>query len=274
MDFRIAVLDMNAGNANQGMRCIREIVRQWAAMNNHQIVVDEFDVRQKNELPDLSYDIYLSSGGPGSPLDSLNEPWDNNFCKWIQAVQNYNDNARHFPKKYAFFICHSYQLACRHYGLAKVSERKSVSFGVFPMHMTEAASAEPVFDGLQDPFYAVDSRSFQVTEPDEALFEQMGAQVLAIEKDRPHVPLERALMAIRFNDYFIGTQFHPEADAIGMSMHLQTEDKKKGVIENHGEAKWRSMIEQLHDPDKIMYTYSHIIPNFLNTAACALSKAA
>ena len=95
----------------------------------------------------------------------------------------------------------------------------------------------------------------------------MGAQILAIEKDRPHVPYDRAVMAIRFNDYFIGTQFHPEADAIGMSMHLQTPDKKQSVIENHGEAKWHSMIEQLNDPDKIMFTYSHILPNFLNKAA-------
>ena len=70
-------------------------------------------------------------------------------------------------------------------------------------------------------------------------------------------------MAVRFNDNMIGTQFHPEADAIGMSLHLQTEDKKKTVIENHGEAKWHSMIEQLNDPEKIMWTYAHILPNFL-----------
>jgi homoserine O-succinyltransferase len=81
-------------------------------------------------------------------------------------------------------------------------------------------------------------------------------------------------MAIRFNDYFIGTQFHPEADAIGMSMHLQTPDKKQNVIENHGEAKWRNMIDHLNDPDKIMFTYSHILPNFLNIAASRMIQAA
>lgn len=274
MDLRVALLDMNAGNPNQGMRCIREIVRHWGAMHRHNIQLDEFDVRRKNELPDLSYDIYISSGGPGSPLESVDEAWDKNFCKWIQTVEDYNKNNNYYPKKHVFFICHSYQLACRYYGLAKVSERKSMSFGVFPIHMTDAAYNEPVFDGLSDPFYAVDSRSYQVTEPDEVVMTQMGAQILAIEKERPHVPYERALMAIRFNDYFIGTQFHPEADAIGMSMHLQTPDKKQSVIENHGEAKWHSMIEQLNDPDKIMFTYSHILPNFLNIAVNAMSKAA
>ncbi|WP_170971153.1 type 1 glutamine amidotransferase [Ilyomonas limi] len=274
MDLRIAVLDMNDGHANQGMRCIREIIKHWSTLHQYNIQLDEFNVRQKTELPDLSYDIYISSGGPGSPLESVDEAWDKQFCQWIQAVEDYNTDVNHYPKKHVFFICHSYQLACRYYGLAKVSERKSMSFGVFPMHMTEAASNEPVFDGLQDPFYAVDSRSYQVTEPDDEVIEKMGAQILAIEKDRPHVPYDRAVMAIRFNDYFIGTQFHPEADAIGMSMHLQTEDKKKSVIENHGEAKWKSMIEQLNDPDKIMFTYSHILPNFLNIAAGAMIEAA
>ena len=45
-------------------------------------------------------------------------------------------------------------------------------------------------------------------------------------------------MSVRFNEYMIGTQFHPEADAIGMSLYLQTEEKKKTVIENYGLKKW------------------------------------
>jgi hypothetical protein len=93
-----------------------------------------------------------------------------------------------------------------------------------------------------------------------------GAKILCIEKERPHVPYERAIMAMRFNDYFIGTQFHPEADPVGMSMYLQTEEKKKTVVENHGNEKWESMVMQLNDPDKISWTYSHILPNFLNIA--------
>ena len=91
----------------------------------------------------------------------------------------------------------------------------------------------------------------------------MGGEILCIEKERPHVPLERAVMAIRFNPYIVGTQFHPEADAEGMSMYLQQEDKKKNVIDNHGEEKWVSMIEQLNDPDKITLTNSQILPNFI-----------
>jgi GMP synthase-like glutamine amidotransferase len=164
------------------------------------------------------------------------------------------------------FICHSFQLACRHYDIAEITRRKSTAFGVFPVHLQEEGKHEPIFAGLPDPFYTVDSRNYQVIRPRPERLVQLGGHVLAIEKERPHVPLERAIMAIRFSECMIGTQFHPEADAAGMSMYLQRDDKKNTVIAEHGEEKWRSMIEQLDDPDKIRWTYSHVIPNFLDNA--------
>ena len=263
---RIAILDMNDGQPNQGMRCIREILQWWRNTNRYDLKYDEFDVRQGKEVPDLSYDTYISSGGPGSPLESENSEWENKFFHWIHQVEKWNNDIASFPKKHIFFICHSFQLACRYFKIAEVSKRKSTAFGVFPIHELREGKSEPVFEGLPDPFYGVDSRDFQVTQPYHNRLRQMGGCVLAIEKERPHVQLERAVMAVRFNEYFVGTQFHPEADAVGMSMYLQREDKKKTVIENHGEAKWRSMLEHLNDPDKIMLTNRCILPNFLNIA--------
>ncbi len=263
--LRIAILDLYKGEKNQGMRGIRQIIKQFGEINQLNIELDEFDVRQKNSVPDLSYDIYISSGGPGSPLDSEGSEWEKYYFEWLSQVEDWNADAMQLQKKYVFFICHSFQLACRHWQLATVCARKSTSFGVFPIHLLEEGKEEPVFEGMADPFYAVDSRDYQVIEPRMNILYK-GAKVLCIEKDRPHVPYERAIMAIRFNDYFIGTQFHPEADAVGMSMYLQTEEKKKTVIENHGEKKWKSMIEQLNDPDKILWTYAHILPNFLTIA--------
>jgi len=266
---RIAILDLYEGVTNQGMRGIREIINQFGEINQLNIDLDEFDVRLKNSVPDLTYDIYISSGGPGSPLESEGSEWEKKYFKWLGAVEKWNDDAMQLPKKYVFFICHSFQLVCRHWQLAKVCARKSTSFGVFPIHLLEEGKEEPVFNGMADPFYAVDSRDFQVIEPRMNVLYK-GAKILCIEKDRPHLPYERAIMGIRFSEYFIGTQFHPEADAIGMSMYLQTEEKKKTVIDNHGLAKWKSMIEQLNDPDKILWTYAHILPNFLNIALNSL----
>ena len=264
--FRVAILDMYEGVPNQGMRCLREILNQFGEANNIDLQWDEFEVRLEKQVPDLSYDIYISSGGPGSPLDSEGNEWEKVYFNWYNQVDKYNQNPANVQKKQVFFICHSFQLICRHLNIANVTKRKSTAFGVFPMHLMNDGKNEPIFNGLRDPFYSVDSRDFQVIEPNHNKLRQMGASILAIEKERPHIPLERAVMAIRFNEYMIGTQFHPEADAVGMTMYLQREDKKQTVIENHGFDKWKSMIDHLNDPDKILLTYSHVIPNFLNEA--------
>ena len=264
--IRVAILDLYEGQANQGMRCIRELLREFGLAHDLTLEVDEFEVRLTKNVPDLSYDIYISSGGPGSPLDSAGSEWEMAYFGWLKEVERYNDDPACPARRHVLFICHSFQLICRHYGIAEVTSRRSTAFGVFPVHLLEGATEEPVFSGLQDPFYAVDSRSYQVIRPDRQRIADMGGCVLAIEKERPHVQLERAIMAVRFNDAMIGTQFHPEADPTGMSMYLRREDRKKTVIAEHGEEKWKSMVDQLEDPDKIRWTYSHIIPNFLTYA--------
>ncbi len=265
-NIRVAILDLYEGVENQGMRCLTEIINQWAEYNNYNHILDVFEVRIKQEIPDLSYDIYISSGGPGSPIDSKGTEWENKFFNFINKLEHWNTHFDNYPKKHILFICHSFQLACRYFNVAEVIPRKSTSFGVFPIHPLIGTDEEPVFNGLSNPFYVVDSRDYQVVKPKHHALKELGGAILAIEKERTHVPLERAVMAIRFNEYFIGTQFHPEADAQGMSMYLKRADKKETVIKNHGEAKWASMLEQLGDPHKISFTYNHIVPNFLNLA--------
>jgi homoserine O-succinyltransferase/O-acetyltransferase len=282
--IRVAILDLYEGQPNQGMRCIRELLREYGRDHDLDIGTEEFEVRLEKKVPDLSYDIYISSGGPGSPLDSEGSEWEAAYFGWLKEIERYNAQPPPSspnllnpsdppnPAKQVLFICHSFQLICRHYALAHVTHRKSTAFGVFPVHLQEEGKEEPVFAGLQDPFFAVDSRSYQVIQPDPQRLAETGARVLAIEKERPHIPLERAIMAVRFNEHMIGTQFHPEADAAGMSMYLQREDRKATVVAEYGEEKWRSMIEQLDDPDKIRWTYSHVIPNFLDYALTFIKK--
>lgn len=270
--INIAILDLYEGHANQGMRCIREIINTWAEYNQLNVHFDEFDVRLKEEIPDTSYHIYISTGGPGSPLDTIDSSWEKKYFQWLKSIEQWNKNTTNIPK-HVFFICHSFQLLCRHYAIGNVCKRKSTSFGVFPVHKLEEGNEEVIFENLKDPFYVVDSRDYQVIEPNYSVLREMGGKILAIEKNRPHVPFERAIMAVRFNEYFIGTQFHPEADAIGMKLHLLTEDKKATVILNHSKEKWESMVEQLGDPEKILWTYSHILPNFLNNAVGVYSVA-
>jgi len=264
--LKIAILDLYEGEPNQGMRCLRSILSEFAEENNIRVDWNEFDVRLLNEVPDMSYDVFISSGGPGSPLESRYSDWEKKYFAWLNEVERWNMNPANLQKKFVFFICHSFQLSARYYNIGILSKRHSSAFGIFPIHMLEDGFNEPVFSGLRDPFYAVDSRDYQVIQPNPDVIKKMGAKILCIEKERRHVPYERAIMGIRYNEYMIGTQFHPEADASGMAMYLDREDKKKMIIENYGEEKWQNMLAHLNDPDKILWTYSHVLPNFLNQA--------
>jgi GMP synthase-like glutamine amidotransferase len=262
----IAILDLYEGAPNEGMRCIRALVQAFKSEQEKEIISTEFEIRLQHDIPTLDHDIYISSGGPGSPIESEGLAWDNSYMEWISSLEKWNQDPSNKRKKYVFFICHSFQLACRYFKIGNVKKRKSTALGVFPIHMVENGKKESVFNGLNDPFYGVDSRDYQVIEVELNKPVNVDFNILCIEKERPHVPLERAVMGIRFNPYMIGTQFHPEADAQGMSMYLQREDKKNTVIVNHGYEKWKSMIEHLNDPDKISQTNSLILPNFMRNA--------
>ncbi len=264
--LKVAILDLYEGVPNEGMRCLRNILREFGEDNNIQVEWNEFEVRLRNEVPDMNYDVFISSGGPGSPLESRYSDWEKKYFGWLNEVERWNMNPGNLQKKFVFFICHSFQLSARYYNVGIVAKRRSTAFGIFSVHMLEDGFDEPVFAGLHDPFYAMDSRDFQVIQPNYSVLEKLGAKILCIEKERPHVPYERAIMGIRFNEYMIGTQFHPEADVPGMTMYLHREDKKKTIIENYGGKKWQGMIDHLSDPDKILWTYSHVLPNFLNQA--------
>ena len=269
--IKIALLDLYNGEPNEGMRGIREVLTYLNSIHAVTIEWKEFDVRISKELPSIDFDIYISSGGPGNPITNQNEIWESRYFRWIDSIMTWNENKENHKKKYVFFICHSFQMASQYFNIGNVTKRKSSAFGIFPIHMLTDAKKEPVFQGLPDPFYGVDSREYQLIEPNLEKIDALGATLLCIEKDRPHVALERAIMAIRFNPYMVGTQFHPEADAKGMSMYLQRADKKKTVIENYGIEKWESMINHLNDPDKILITNRYVLPNFINQSIEALT---
>ncbi len=264
---RVAVLDMYEGAANQGMRNLLQILEDY----RFHVTYDIFDVRTQNELPDTSYDIYISTGGPGSPLEG-NGIWDKRYFKLIDKLWAHNQqyNSR---KKYVFFICHSFQMACKHFGLGELTKRRSTSFGIFPVHKTQYGVHDPIFETLPDPFWAVDSREWQVVQPNLDRFENFGAQLLALEKIRDHVDYERAIMAVRFSEEFFGTQFHPEADAQGMISYMKEPERRKQIISIHGEAKYNLMLGHLRDADKITLTHNTIIPRFLEMACYALQEA-
>lgn len=254
---RLAILDMNNGIPNQGMRCIRDIVSKY----HNEIEYEVFDVRKEGQIPDLSFDIYISSGGPGSPL-LVGESWEEPFFQLLEDIHTFNIS-QSGPTKFMFLICHSFQLACQHFGLGEVSKRKSTCFGIHPIHKTKDAYDDVIFKSLPDPYFAVESRDWQVVQPDITQFEKHGCKLLSLEKVRSHVDYERAFMAIKFSDEIWGTQFHPEADTIGLKAYLEQEETREKIVSQFGEDKYYRTLAQIGNPRKIKLTQDTILPSFI-----------
>ncbi len=263
--IRVAILDLYNNEPNEGMRCIQQLLHDFPLMPHQTMSFKVFDVRFRHDVPDMDYDIYISTGGPGSPLEEPGARWEKKYFNWIERLLTFN-KLHEAEKKHAYFICHSFQLLCRHLEVAEVCKRNSTAFGIFPIHKTVEGLNEPLFKNLSDPFFAVDSRDWQVIQPDLIRIRKIGATILAIEKERPHVNFERAVMAIRFSDEIIGTQFHPEADPVGMLHYMMRSDKKAHIIKHHGQDKYDEMLLHLNDLDKISMTQQMILPAFLFNA--------
>jgi homoserine O-succinyltransferase/O-acetyltransferase len=242
------------------MRCIIDIANQY----KDNFIIEVFDVRARGQMPAVDHDVYICSGGPGDPREG-DGIWDKAFYSLIQDVSDFNKYSFD-SKKFMFFICHSFQMACAHFELGKITQRKSTSFGIMPVHKTRAGQKDLIFRNLNDPFYVIESRDYQIIQPNIHVFKEKNVEILALEKIRTHVEYERAIMAVRFSPEMVGTQFHPEADPAGMKVHFSKEENREKVIKNHSVEKYDSMMVQLEDEDKISLTHKTILPNFIENA--------
>ncbi|TXF79050.1 type 1 glutamine amidotransferase [Chryseobacterium sp.] len=269
-EIKLALLDMNNGRANQGMRNIKEIAQAFKETAATAVHIEVFEVRYENEMPAVEdFDIFISSGGPGNPHREGME-WEEKFADLLNQIWEHNKISEN--KKYLFLICHSFQLASIHWKLGNICKRKSYSFGVMPIHKTSEGETDFLLKNLAEPFYGVDSRAYQFIEPDLEKFQELGMEIVALEKVRPHIHLERAVMAVRFSEEIFGTQFHPEADPQGMIENLKDEKNREAMIESYGMEKFLETVDRMDDPDKILFTREQILPRFLQQASEQILK--
>ena len=253
--IRIAILDLYDGVPNMGMRCIQAILDEWTVERKYSTSISIFKTRAESEIPGNEFDIYISSGGPGSPLDSINQQWDTLYTNWLDQML-----ALHKP---VLLICHSFQIACRHFDLGTVCLRRSRQIGILPVH---TLIEDDLFNGLQETFYTLESRSYQIIAPNDEKIKSLNAKIIALEKMRPSVPLERAIMGIKFSAKMYGVQFHPEAALHELIQYFNDPLTKQSIIDEFSLAKWESIIHHLDKNSPIISTYSHFIPNFLDKA--------
>jgi GMP synthase-like glutamine amidotransferase len=272
--IKIAVIDLYKGVPNQGLRSLRDLLTQ-AGRERPDLAVafDFFDTRGRGELPDMTHDIFISTGGPGSPFDGQGEAWEKNYFRLLDRIYTHNQN-RSAEKKYVFFICHSFQMMARFFEIAQVVRRHSEAFGIFPVHKTGAGKTDPLLQGLDDPFYDGDFRNWQVIQPNHKRLKSLGARILCIEKIRPHVPYERAVMMVRISPEIVGTQFHPESDPASIRWQLSQPEKKKRILEKWGMDKYRQMQALARENGALVRTRNIILPRFFRLSFQALRPCA
>jgi GMP synthase-like glutamine amidotransferase len=269
--IKVATIDLYNNERNEGMRCIREIVSEAEEFNkNVNLSYDVFETRYKGDVPDLSYDIFISSGGPGSPFEDEDKQWDKDYFKLLDKIWNHNQNTE--QKKYIFFICHSFQMMARFFQFGEVNKRFINSFGVMPFRKTDEGINDPILENLSDPFFAADIRHWQVVNPNHKAIEEFGARILSWEIPEEENKNNPAITSIRISNEIAGTQFHPEADPESMLYHFKQDERKYFIIDRYNEAKYWEMIAHLEDPDKIKLTRKTIIPTFINNAICELTS--
>ena len=111
--IKAAVIDLYNNERNEGIRCIKDILSAASKSNgNSPLEFNVFETRYKNEIPGPDYDIFISSGGPGSPFEGKGTQWEKKYFNLIDTIWNYNQNNPE-KKKYVFFICHSFQMMSR-----------------------------------------------------------------------------------------------------------------------------------------------------------------
>jgi GMP synthase-like glutamine amidotransferase len=264
--IRTAVIDLYNNERNEGMRCIKEIISDSnKRFENATIYYDIFNARHRGEIPDLSYDIYISSGGPGDPFDGEGTKWESDYFSLIDKIRENNENPSN-RKKYIFFICHSFQLMSRYFKFAEVTTRPKRSFGILPIERTESGAVDPILKHLSNPFYAADFRQYQVVNPNYDRLKELNASILSMEILPENEKITPALMAVRISNEIVGTQFHPEADPESMMYHFKQPERKLQVTERYGEAMYHEMLSYIEHPDKIKLTRKSVLPGFLDNA--------
>jgi homoserine O-succinyltransferase/O-acetyltransferase len=264
--LRVCILDMNQGHENQAMRCFRSIVaRFFRAVNqlNPSLRCELLEVSPRDTMRVIprEADIYVGSGGPGSPFDGDNEPWFLDYARFseemVAAARLKNEHQKSF-----FGVCYTFELMVRHFKVARVAMRDSRKFGVMPIYTTGEGQHHPLLRAFGDRLFAFEHRNWEAVEVDEGTLRALGGSVLARES-RDGYSKGRGLLGVDFGEGIEGVQFHPEADRAGVVSWVARPEQAAAFRETYGEVTYQAMLRTLDDPNRLAKTFALVIPGFL-----------
>lgn len=261
--IRVALLDLYNGEKTDAIFMIDNLLaKEMAKFCDIEFEYNHFDVRSKNEIADLTYNIFISTGGPGSPDEGEKTQWEKNYFTLLESIYTHNQN--NSRKKYFFGICYSFQLMGRFFGFGDVTKRNNTSLGAVKIQKTESGKFDSSLNGLPNTFYGIENRNWQVINPNNSVLASISGKILALEK--AGYKSDKAMMAIRISNEIFATQFHPEKNSIYLKKFLNETENKKAIIDRLGVDAYDEMLNSAESANGVDLTYNTIIPNFFQDA--------
>jgi len=264
--LRLCLVDMNDGHVNQAMRCLRGIAAQFfrrVAVTNPNVQCELLEVSPRNTEDDIpgNCDLYLSSGGPGSPFDGDGHEWVNRYSRFLDGVADAADDGG--PDQRALFaVCYSFEMAVRHFKVAHIQPRADRKFGVMPIYVTPEGQEHPLLAPFADRLFAFEHRNWEAIDLDTRKLAALGGQILA-QESRDGVSKGRAVLGLDITSGIEAVQFHPEADRAGVVSWVSRPDQAAAFKATYGEATYQAMLRTLDDPRRLARTYALVIPGWL-----------
>lgn len=262
---RLCLVDMNGGESNRGARNLRELFARFVdgvAAHNPGLACAVVEVAPRRDgappIP-LDCDLYVCSGGPGSPLAIDDAPWGPGFRALLAHVRAAR-GAGGGPRLLA--ICYSFELVVHALGLGRVDPRAAPLRGVWPVASTGEGAAHPLLAPLASPFAALDARAWQAQHVD-------GATVLA--RTVPPPGEAAAVAAIELEGVIEAVQFHPEAVPDEVLDWLRAPETARALADAYGVPAYRRMCALASDG--LGATHAHVVPGWLRRGFDALAAA-
>ncbi len=264
--IRVCIVDMNNGHVNQAMRCLRGIVSQFfdrVRAENPALPCELSEVSPRDTLEPVprDADLYLSSGGPGSPFDGDGQPWVGDFSRFLDDVV---ESASHggTERRALFAICYSFEMVVRHFRVASIHPRAERKFGVMPIYTTDEGRGHPLLASFGDRLFAFEHRNWEAVDLDEARLQALGGHLLARES-RDGFSKGRAILGLDVAPGVEAVQFHPEADRPGVMNWVARPDQAAAFRATYGEVTYQAMLRTLDDPRRLARTFALVIPGWM-----------
>jgi homoserine O-succinyltransferase len=264
--FRLCIVDMNDGHVNQAMRCYRLIASRFfqrVREANPDVPCQLVEVSPRNTEDDIprDCDLYVSSGGPGSPYDGDGKRWVDRYYRYLDDIVDAAEDGGP-DQKALFAICYSFEMVVRHFKIAEVKPRAERKFGVMPVYMTSEGQEHPLLAPFADRLFAFEHRNWEAIDLDTRRLAALGGQLLARES-RDGVSKGRAVLGVDVTSGIEAVQFHPEADRAGVVSWVSRPDQAAAFKATYGETTYAAMLRTLDDPRRLARTFALVIPGWL-----------